>query len=129
MNLMQQSTKVPLPSDRVLGMAIGIGLDMPALFHLFNRAFGLHLYAGAIAPASRAQTAGLEEGTASTTYGAAFGGFLSYQLYKGLDLDAAYSYGFAATHFSGQANRNLTITSADRGSAQHLLTIGFSYNL
>jgi uncharacterized protein YgiM (DUF1202 family) len=133
MNLIQASTKVPLPSDRVLGMAVGLGLDFPSLFRIMNRSFGLHLYGGGIVPASRAQTAGLLEGANSTTYGAAFGGFLSFQLYKGLDLDAAYSYSFAATHFDGQAPtnqaRNLTITSADRGSAAHLLTVGLSYNL
>jgi hypothetical protein len=129
MNLIQASTKVPLPSDRVLGMAVGLAIDMPALFRIVGHAFGAHLYAGGIVPASRAQTAGLEEGKTSSTYGAAFGGMLSLQLYKGLGLDFAYSYAFSATHFAGQAARNLTITSADRGSAQHLLTLGLSYNL
>ena len=129
LNLIAASAKVPLPSDRVLGMTIGLSLDLPALFYLANRPFGLHAYGGGLVPADRAQTVGLEEGRASETLGAYFGGGLSYGLFKGLALDALYSYSFAATHFVGQSRRNLTITSADRGSAQHLITLGLSYNL
>jgi len=129
LNLIQGSAKVPLPSDRILGMTIGLALDLPALFYLANRPFGIHAYAGGLVPADRGQTGGLEEGQASSTYGAGFGGSLTYSLYKGLSAEAAYTYGFTATHFVGQARRNQTITSADRGSAQHLIGLGLSYSL
>jgi len=126
-NLIQQSSKVPLPSDMVMGMAIGLQLDLPAIFYLANKPFGVHLYGGAVAPANRTQTGGLEEGQQSVTLGALLGGSLTYNVYKGLGLEAAYGYGFMATHFVGQARRNLTITSADRGNAQHLITFGLFY--
>jgi hypothetical protein len=79
-------------------------------------------------PAQRAQTIGLEEGTKSSTIGAAFGGGLSYGLYKGLGLEANYEYGFVLTHYTGPAKRNTSITAADRGNAQHLITLGLAYN-
>jgi hypothetical protein len=128
-NLIQPNTKVPLPSDIVMGMGIGIALDVPAMFYLAGKPFGLHAYGGGVVPANRAQTGGLEEGKASETFGAQLGGGFTYNVYKGLGLEAAYGYMFAATHFVGQARRNLTITSADRGSAEHLLTFGLYYNL
>jgi hypothetical protein len=128
-NMIQSNVKAPLPSDRVLGMAIGLGLDIPRLFAIGERAFGVRVYGGALAPAQRAQTAGLEEGKNSTTYGAAFGGALDLGLYKGLGLEAAYSYGFALTHFTGQATRNTNITEAERGTSQHLLSLGLAYSL
>jgi SH3-like domain-containing protein len=129
LNLIEASAKIPIPSDRILGMTIGLAIDMPALFYLSNRPFGLRAYAGGLVPADRGQTGGLEEGKLSSTYGAAFGGSLTYSLYKGLSTEAAYTYGFTATHFEGQARRNSTITSADRGSAQHLIALGLSYSL
>jgi uncharacterized protein YgiM (DUF1202 family)/opacity protein-like surface antigen len=128
MNLIQGSAKAPLPSDRIMGMTIGLGLAAPNLLQLANRPFGVHLFGWAMVPAQRAQTIGLEEGTKSSTIGAAFGGGLSYGLYKGLGLEANYEYGFVLTHYTGPAKRNTSITSADRGNAQHLITLGLAYN-
>lgn len=132
MNLIQSSTKVPLPSDVVAGMAVGLGIGLPELFHFGGRAFGLYVLGGLLAPATRMQTGGLAEGATSSTIGGYFGGGLHVGLYKGLALAAAYTYSLAVTHFSGtppqgQA-RNLTISSADRGSAQHLITLGLGYD-
>ena len=79
-------------------------------------------------PAQRAQTIGLEEGQKSSTIGASLGGGFLYGLYKGLGLEANYQYGFVLTHYTGQANRNTSITSADRGNATHLITLGLAYN-
>lgn len=86
-------------------------------------------------PASRAQTVGLEDGPQSTTFGAFFGGVLSFTLlqpnpekYKGsLAIEAAYQYEFVATHYTGLSRRNNTITVADRGSAQHLISLGLGF--
>jgi uncharacterized protein YgiM (DUF1202 family) len=128
-NLIQQSTRVPLPSDIVLGMGIGLALDLPAIFYIANKPFGIHGYAGGVLPANRTQTAGLEEGQQSETLGAAWGASLTYNVYKGLGLAAAYSGAFMETHFVGQARRNLTITAADRGNEQHILTLGLFYAL
>jgi uncharacterized protein YgiM (DUF1202 family) len=128
MNLIQGSAKAPLPSDRIMGMTVGLGLAAPNLLTLANRPFGAHLFGWALVPAQRAQTIGLEEGTKSSTIGATFGGGLSYGLYKGLGLEANYAYGFVLTKYAGPAKRNTTITSADRGNASHLITLGVSYN-
>jgi uncharacterized protein YgiM (DUF1202 family)/opacity protein-like surface antigen len=128
LNLIQGSSKAPLPSDRVLGMTWGLAIAAPNLVTLAGRPFGAHLFGLGVAPASRAQTIGLEDGAQSTTIGAELGGGLHYGLYKGLSLEAAYGYTFMLTHYAGPSRRNVTVTQADRGSAQHLITLGLSYN-
>jgi uncharacterized protein YgiM (DUF1202 family) len=128
MNLIQGSSKAPLPSDRVMGMTVGLALAAPAILTLANRPLGVHMFGWALVPAQRAQTIGLEEGQKSSTLGATFGGGLSYGLYKRLGLEANYQYGFVLTHYSGEAKRNTTITSADRGNAAHLISLGLAYN-
>jgi uncharacterized protein YgiM (DUF1202 family) len=127
-DLMQGSAKAPLPSDRILGMTVGAAIAAPNLLTLGHRPFGVHLFGWALVPAQRAQTIGLEEGTKSSTIGATFGGGLAYGLYKGLSLSADYSYGFVLTHYTGQAVRNTSISEADRGNSQHLITLGLAYN-
>src|SRR5262249_44884962 len=97
-------------------------------FSIGSQPFGVRGYAGGLVPAQRAQNGGMEEGTNSTTYGAAFGGAISVGLYKGLGLEAGYSYGLALTHFTGTAARHVNITEANRGSAQHLATLGLAFN-
>ena len=128
MDLVQGSAKAPLPSDRIMGMTIGAAIAAPNLLTLANRPFGAHLFGWALVPAQRAQTIGLEEGTHSSTIGASFGGGLAYGLYKGLALGADYSYGFVLTHYTGTAARNTSISTADRGNSQHLITLGLAYN-
>jgi uncharacterized protein YgiM (DUF1202 family) len=135
LDLVQPDVRVKLPSDRVLGMTIGLGLSAPALFMLGTHAFGASIYGGGVVPAQRAQTVGLEDGAASTTFGAFFGGMLSFVLmnpnlerYKGqLAIEASYNYEFVATHYTGLSRRNNTITVADRGSAQHLIALGIGF--
>ncbi len=128
MDLIQGSAKAPLPSDRILGMTIGAGIAAPNLLQLANRPLGAHIFGWALVPAQRAQTIGLEEGTRSSTIGATFGGGLQYGLYRGLSMGADYTYGFVITHYAGTAQRNTSITAADRGNSQHLITLGLAYN-
>jgi uncharacterized protein YgiM (DUF1202 family) len=135
LNLVQPDVRVKLPSDRILGMTIGLALAAPALFTLAGRPFGVSLYGGGLVPAQRAQTVGLEDGPQSTTFGAFFGGAISFvvmqqnqEKYKGqLAIEAAYQYEFVATHYTGLSRRNNTITVADRGSAQHLISLGLGF--
>lgn len=135
LNLVQPDVRAKLPSDRIVGMTIGLGLSVPALFTLAGHPFGVALYGGGLVPAQRAQTVGLEDGAQSTTFGGFFGGGLSFLLmqpnmerYKGqLALEAGYSYEFVATHYTGLSRRNNTITVADRGSAQHLISLGLGF--
>jgi uncharacterized protein YgiM (DUF1202 family) len=135
LNLVQPDADVKLPSDRIVGMTIGAGLSAPALFTIAGHPLGASLYVGGLVPAQRAQTVGLEDGAQSTTFGAFFGGALSFTLmqpnaekYKGqLAIEAAYAYEFVATHYTGLARRNNTITVADRGSAQHLISLGLGF--
>jgi len=135
LNLVQPDVRVKLPSDRILGMTIGLGLSAPALFTLGGHAFGASIYGGGVVPAQRAQTVGLEDGAQSTTFGAFFGGALAFTVmqpkmesYKGqLAIEASYNYEFVATHYTGLSRRNNTITVADRGSAQHLISLGLGF--
>jgi uncharacterized protein YgiM (DUF1202 family) len=135
LNLVQPDVDLKLPSDRIVGMTIGLGLGAPALFTLAGHPFGVQLFGGGLVPAQRAQTVGLEDGAQSTSFGAFFGGGLSFTLmqpnlerYKGqLALEADYSYEFVATHYTGLSRRNNTITVADRGSAQHLIALGLGF--
>jgi len=135
LNLVQPDVRVKLPSDRILGMTIGAGLSAPALFTLGGHPLGVSLYGGGVVPAQRAQTVGLEDGAQSTTFGAFFGGAISFTVmqpnaekYKGqLAIEAAYAYEFVATHYTGLSRRNNTITVADRGSAQHLISLGLGF--
>ena len=135
LDLVQPDVRVKLPSDRILGMTIGAGLSAPALFTLGGHALGVSLYGGGVVPAQRAQTVGLEDGAQSSTFGAFFGGAISFTVmqpnpdkYKGqLAIEAAYAYEFVATHYTGLSRRNNTITVADRGSAQHLISLGLGF--
>lgn len=135
LNLIQPEVRTKLPSDRILGMTIGLGAGAPALFYLGGRPFGIQIYGGGIVPAQRAQTVGLEDGAQSTTFGAFFGAGVSYVLmaanqehYRGqLAIEASYAYEFVATHYTGLARRNNTITIADRGSAQNLIALGLGW--
>ena len=135
LDLVQPDVDVKLPSDRIVGMTIGLGLAAPALFTLGGHPFGVALFGGGVVPAQRAQTVGLEDGAQSTTFGAFFGGGLSFTLmqpsmdhYKGqLALEASYSYEFVATHYTGLSRRNNSITVANRGSAQHLIGLGIGF--
>jgi uncharacterized protein YgiM (DUF1202 family) len=135
LNLIQPDVRVKLPSDRILGLTIAIGASAPALFTIGGHPLGISLYGGGLVPGQRAQTVGLEDGAQSSTYGAFFGGALSFTLmqpnmerYKGqLAIEAAYAYEFVATHYTGLSRRNNTITVADRGSAQHLISLGLGF--
>lgn len=134
LNLVQPDVRAKVPSDRIVGMTIGLGVTAPTLFRLGRLPLGAWAYAGGLVPAQRAQTVGLEDGAQSSTFGAFFGGGLSLTVmrpnlesYKGqLAIDLGYGYEFVATHYTGLSRRNNTITLADRGSAQHLLSLGVS---
>jgi opacity protein-like surface antigen len=129
LNLIQATTKAPLPSDRVLGLTIGLGMALPAFATIADRPLGAHVVAMGLVPAQRVQTPGLEEGPSSSTVGFGVAAGLAYNLVKGLYMNFDYSYGLVLTHFEGQARRNTTITAADRGNEQHLIVLGLSYNL
>ena len=129
LNLVELSQKALLPSDRVLGMTVGAMVAAPALLVLRGHPLGLGLYAGAIAPADRAQTGNLEEGTSSTTVGGQAGAELQLQLWRGLGLSASYAFSHLGTHFAGAAHRDANITTADRSSETHLATLGLTWQL
>ena len=137
LNLIEPSNIDKLPSDRIIGMTIGAAVGIPALFRLGSLPFSVQVIGGGLVPAQRAQTVGLEDGKKSSTFGAFFGGGVGLQLmrpnaenYHGaLVLDANYGYEFAATHYTGLSPRLAAqnVTVADRGSAQHLLTLGLTF--
>lgn len=128
-SLVQPNVKAPLPSDRILAMNIELSVDLPALFLIRDHPIGLGLAGGLIAPAERAQTTGLEEGTSSTTLGASGRVELSFGMSKHAYLEFAYHLLFDNTKYSGQAVRNTTITQAIRAALDHQITLGLSYRL
>ena len=135
LNLIEPSNAAKLPSDRIVGMTIAAALAIPALFSIKDHPFGLHVIGGGLVPAQRAQTVGLEDGAKSSTFGAFFAGGVMIQVmrpstenYHGsLTFDVDYAYEFAATHYTGQSRRLADVTIADRGSAQHLLSLGLTF--
>jgi SH3-like domain-containing protein len=141
LNLIEPNAKLPLPSEFLSGLAIGVGLDMPAIAWLADRPFGLYVGINALPVAVRMQTLGLQEGGAQQSFGVNIAAGFSYGLlarsWGSLGLTLGYQWWLATTQFEGQATdptgkpvgRNLNITQASRGNAQHDILIGayFSY--
>jgi hypothetical protein len=136
LNLVQQSLTVPLPSDLVVGANVGIALEAPAVLYRGRGALGVRVF-GTFVGGQRQQTGGLEDGGGGQTLGGQFGGGLSYVFplevkgtYRGAPgIDLYYSGFLMVTQFEGQSNRNLTITQATRGNAQHMIMLGIRYDL
>jgi hypothetical protein len=135
LNAIQQDVRAKLPSDLIIGLSLGTGITVPALFYINERPVGVSAFTAGLLPAERQQTPGLEDGAQSSTWGALVAGALSFALlspsyarsHGQLALEFDYGYEFATTHYTGPAKRNTSINGADRGSAQHLITAGLTY--
>jgi len=132
-NQIQRFDKLPLPSELILGFQIGLALDVPAIFYIANRPFGIYANINGLLPGVRLQTAGLAEGTDQETFGASIGAGLTYGLVSRpwgvLGLMVGYNWWLTTTQFAGQAQRILSITSAARGNAQHDIQLGLYYSM
>jgi hypothetical protein len=128
-NLVDMNPSALVPSDRIIGMTLAVSASAPELFTIAGRPVGLGVYAGALAPADRAQTVNLEDGTTSSTVGGKVGALARIKVWRGLAVEGGWSWGFVFTHYTGQAHRNPSISVADRASDQHLITLGLNYAL
>jgi hypothetical protein len=108
-----------LPSEHLQGPTVGARVDL-AIGRLWLRAGGDLLVAG-----ERAQTNGLEDGTA-TEVSALFGhAGAGYQL-RGLRIDAGYRLGHQRTTWSGPAPRQPGAGGATRSDRAQTVTLGVS---
>lgn len=109
-----------LPSERLTGVTAG-GLVELAL------GGGKYTVRGAfrtLIGGKRAQTAGLEDGTASTA-GAWWANLdLDYALFSAFDLAAGYTFEHASTQWAGPSARRPGVTAARRKDNNHLLYVG-----
>jgi hypothetical protein len=122
------ASTVFLPSDWTYGMTLAAHVDLPTLVRIAGRPLALGLYAGAIAPARRDQTIGLEEGASAITYGGQVGATLLFALYKSLGLRFAYDYEIFSTAFAGPGRRDPTSTVAHLDSSGHVATLGLVFS-
>jgi uncharacterized protein YraI len=125
------SGTLDLPSDQLLGMVIGLGIELPRLFWIVGHPLGLALSGTALAVGKRFEN--VADGQAQQSYGAVASANLTFELLRRpargqLLLTAGYAYAFAVTRFSGASQRNPGGTGAVLGDAQHLVTGGLAYS-
>jgi hypothetical protein len=116
---------VAVPSDRVIGMLAGLGVQLPRLGELGGHPVSVRLSGAAIAPGTRADNAGLAAAGART-YGGHFGGDIGVGLVDRragqLRLAFAYAYQFFLTQYPARSNG-----PTELASSQHLFTLGLAY--
>ena len=123
LELIDQRSKAPLPSDRIAAMQVGLRLDLPSLLPCF----GVRIDGALIAFGSIAETGGLGEGQGAGTLGGTVGVEFGYRFGNGVGIDAGYRFTEVATDLSGPAERDPAITQARRSSTASLLTAGLSF--
>jgi hypothetical protein len=130
-HILQIKPSLQIPSDRLLGATVGLGLDAPQVTTIGSVAVGLHVYGEALLHGSLQQGAGLSTGSSAGTWGGRFGGALSFELLRArrgsLTLFASYLYQIDLTHFTGPSYLDPSITSSDLGSAVHVVTGALAY--
>jgi hypothetical protein len=130
LNLLDSSVAVPLASDRLLGLTVGLGLDAPRLFAPSGHAIGAHAFA--LGTVFGARSENIDEGSDRGTWGVRAGAGLSLALWQRADrgrvlLSADYAYDLTLTHFAGPSRRDPTATRATMGTEQHLVTAALAY--
>jgi len=109
-----------LPRERLLGLTAGLRADFAPL----HSRFGASARFDILAVGSRAQTPGLEDGTASTAH-ALWGGLsVRYQISARLAPFAAFDFGRATTTWTGASVREPGVTNAHRTDTTQLLQLG-----
>lgn len=114
-----------LPSEILSGPTVGIAMDMPKL----GEKVGARASADLLYPATRKQTAGLEDGASSKGMAAWLSAIVSYQWKSDLTLDAGYRLAWASTDWTGAATgsmRGTNSTTASRTDLAHILTVGIA---
>jgi uncharacterized protein YraI len=126
---MLDGAALPLPSDRLLGLTVGLALAAPRLAMISGHAFGMRAYGVAVALGQRVEN--IDEGRDAGSYGGRFGGGFSLALHESdrgrVALAAEYAYDFTRTHFTGASQRDPSATHGDLGIAQHVVTLALAY--
>ena len=114
-----------LPRERLVGATIGLRADVAPP----HSRFGATLRFDLLAIGSRAQTPGLEDGTANTAHALWGGVAVRYQLSEHVSPFAAYDFGRATTEWTGPSVREPAVTDAHRVDTTQLIQLGVSAEL
>jgi hypothetical protein len=139
LNFVDADPQAPVVSEQLFALNAGLTLAMPALITFRERSLGLHAVGAALAPATRVQAAGLQDGRTQTTYGFVVGGGLGLVVASSprrgqLTLLADYRQMVFISHFHGAPERcsfgpQGCATVANRGSIEQLVSVGLAYGL
>ncbi|MCX5741824.1 MAG: SH3 domain-containing protein [Proteobacteria bacterium] len=114
-----------LPRERLLGLVAGARVDVVPPTSPFSAALRLDV----LAFGARAQTPGLEDGTASTTHGAWGGMTLRFALTPRWALFGDYTLGRTTTAWTGMSIRQPGVTSARRVDTGQFVQLGIGAEL
>jgi hypothetical protein len=117
------STQAPLPSDRVLGLLLGFGLEAPA--RVLRRPLVGRFELDLLPTAQRAQTGGLREGTASSTFGYGLTLGARVRLSQGWSASFDYQLQSIKTTFQGAPDTRRTAgAGGTRTDTAHIVLLG-----
>jgi SH3-like domain-containing protein len=120
-----RSMLVPLPSENVSGLTVGVGLDIPRVSERLGARASIDL----LPSGSREQTKGLGDGAEDNTVGLllALGG--GYRLGSNWSLEGGYLLSFLSTAYRGASPRlGMQGTWGLRQNTDHLFLIGVGYS-
>ena len=114
-----------LPRERLLGATLGarVAIAPP------TSRFEVVLRFDALVIGARAQTPGLEDGTASTAHAVWGGLVMRARMTQRWSLFGAYELGHASTHWTGMSTRAPGVTDASRVDSTQLVQLGVSVGL
>jgi uncharacterized protein YgiM (DUF1202 family) len=120
LDLIDKDYVVAVPSERILALTIGLAIDVPRVWAGLGFSAGFNY----LPVGSRTETANLGDGTDSGTSGYSATATISYAF---TDLFGAFVTGRftrMSTHFEGAADRDPSITVADRTSTIAAAALG-----
>lgn len=118
-----QSDTAKLPSERLSGFTVGVGLEAPRLTPKLAGRVGVELLLGA----TLEQTEGLRDGEAQSLAGYYLHCGAAYQVKRNLDATASYALALERFGFMGTSEREATASGGSRSDTQHVFTVGASY--
>jgi SH3-like domain-containing protein len=114
-----------LPRERLLGATLGARVDIvPDPTGALASRFTASVRFDVLVVGTRAQTAGLEDGTASTARALWGGVTMRYSLFPRLAIFGGYEFSRASTRWSGMSVRQPGVTSTRRVDTAQLVQIG-----
>jgi hypothetical protein len=129
-NVLDGSSVVHLPSDRLVGFNVGLGLELPRLAAPGGHAIGLHASGVGLVWGQRSEN--VDEGQDVGSWGLRAGGGVTLSLWQNDDrgrlvASADYAYDLTVTHLSGPSLRDPTASHGTLGTEQHLATLALVY--